>query len=130
MRNQNEENKDQQSNSKRLGEKVEQLSEDFRWISDEEQDYSVYQNNKTRFLQHYLWQVYGMTSISDRLVTLHELVEKSHMLSQLGRYAESNDYYIRASIIAENLIKTHDTSMFTESELEFISKILSDFNYE
>ena len=130
MRNQNEENKDQQSNSKRLVEKVEQLTEDFHWISDEEQDFSFYQNNKARFLQHYLWQVWIMTSISDRIVTLHEFVEKSHMLSQLGRYAESNDYYARACLIAENLLKNHDSSMFTESEYEFISKILNYFNSE
>jgi len=71
-----------------------------------------------------------MTNISDKLVTLHELIEQSYYRAKQGRLSESHDLYMRAFLIAENMLKTNHPSVFLESEYEFLNEIIDRFNNE
>lgn len=68
--------------------------------------------------------------LSDRINAVYDLVQKSYELADNGRSAESNQIYIKAFTIAENLIKYNDIGMFSDDELDFLKKIITTFDYE
>lgn len=68
--------------------------------------------------------------ISDRINTIHDLIQKSYELADQGKSSQSNEIYSRAFIIAENLLKTHDNTMFSDEEIDFLKKIITTFDYE
>lgn len=69
-------------------------------------------------------------NISDRLSHLYEMVDESYILAKQGRVMESDELYLKCYTIAYNMLATHDSAMFSEDELNFLNKIISEFNYE
>lgn len=69
-------------------------------------------------------------NISDRLFTLYEMVQKSYDLADRGYAAESNELYIKAYKIAENMLNIYEISMFSDEELTFLNHIIKTFDYE
>ena len=68
--------------------------------------------------------------ISDRINTVHDLVQKSYELADHGKSSQSNEVYARAFVIAENLLKIYDNTMFSDEEIDFLKKIITTFNYD
>lgn len=71
-----------------------------------------------------------MTSISDRLAYVNELIFRSYEMSKIGFTNQSNDLYNKAFIIAENILKNNDHGLFSDEEIMFLKKIVEESNYE
>lgn len=69
-------------------------------------------------------------NISDRLITMYEMVQRSYELADKGYAAESNELYAKAFKIAENMLKIYEPSMFSDDEITFLNNIIKTFDYE
>lgn len=72
----------------------------------------------------------GIMNISDRIANLYEMVDESYLLARQGRILESDELYVRCYTAAYNMLANFDSGMFSEEELNFLNKVISEFNYE
>jgi hypothetical protein len=58
------------------------------------------------------------------------MIDQSHALAKKGKIMESDDLYVRCYTVAYNMLASHELGMFSDEELNFLNKIITEFNYE
>ena len=58
------------------------------------------------------------------------MIEHCYDLSREGKISQSDELYLKCYTIAYDMLATYHASFFSDEELNFLNKIIAEFNYE